>query len=63
MENLEGRSLPDLIEEIERRAIRRALAEAGGVKARAARSLGLAERVLRYKLKKYGIEATKSSAS
>ena len=53
---LEGRPLPELIEEIERREIRRALKEEGGVKARAARSLGLAERVLRYKVKKYGLE-------
>jgi DNA-binding NtrC family response regulator len=52
-QSLDGRSLPELIEEIERRAIRRAMAESGGVKARAARSLGLPERVLRYKLKKY----------
>ncbi len=52
---LDGRSLPELIEEIERRAIRRAMAESGDVKARAARSLGLPERVLRYKLKKYDL--------
>jgi DNA-binding NtrC family response regulator len=50
---LDGRSLPELVEEIERRAIRRAMAECGSVKARAARSLGLPERVLRYKLEKY----------
>jgi len=54
-QHLDGRSLPELIEEIERRAIRRAMADSGGVKARAARSLGLPERVLRYKLKKYGL--------
>ncbi len=53
-----GRTLPELVEELERRAIRRALAEAGGIKARAARSLGIAERVIRYKMKKYGIEPT-----
>jgi DNA-binding NtrC family response regulator len=51
-----GRSLPEFVEEIERRAIRRALAEHGGVRARAARSLGLPERVLRYKLQLYGID-------
>jgi DNA-binding NtrC family response regulator len=50
-----GRTLPELVEEIERRAIRSALAANGGVRARAARDLGLAERVLRYKLKKYDI--------
>ena len=53
-----GGSLPDLVEQIERRAIRRALAEHGGVRARAARSLGLPERVLRYKLQLYGIDPT-----
>jgi DNA-binding NtrC family response regulator len=58
---LSGRPLPEIVEEIERRAIHRALEETGGVKARAARALGLPERVLRYKLKKYGIETTKSS--
>jgi DNA-binding NtrC family response regulator len=57
----EGRSLPELVEEIERRAIRSALAAHGGVRARAARQLGLPERVLRYKLKKYGIDPTKLS--
>jgi DNA-binding NtrC family response regulator len=60
---LEGRTLPELVEEMERRAIRRALAEHGGVKARAARSLGLPERVLRYKVEKYGIDPTKLSGS
>ena len=59
--DLGGRTLPELVEEIERRAIRKALAEEGNVKARAARMLGLPERVLRYKLKKYGIDPTKSS--
>ncbi len=54
-------TLPELIAAIERRAIRRALAEHGGVKARAARALGLPERVLRYKLKTYGINPTISS--
>jgi DNA-binding NtrC family response regulator len=49
------RTLPELVEEIERRAIRRALAAAGGVKARAARALGIPERVLRYKIGKYGL--------
>jgi transcriptional regulator with GAF, ATPase, and Fis domain len=60
---LAERTLPDMVEELERRAIRRALSQEGGVKARAARALGLPERVLRYKLKKYGIDPTKSSGS
>ncbi len=59
-----GRTLPEVVEALERRAIRRALAEHGGVKARAARALGIPERVLRYKLRAYGMDdATKTSAS
>ncbi len=49
-------SLPEIVERIERRAIADALREEAGVKARAARRLGLPERVLRYKMRKYGIE-------
>ncbi len=56
-----GRTLPELIEQIERKALIRALREHGGVRARAARALGLPERVLRYKLKTYGIDPTKLS--
>ncbi len=40
---------------LEKTWIRRALDEAGGVRAHAARRLGLPERVLRYKLAKYGM--------
>jgi DNA-binding protein Fis len=36
--------------------IRAALKRAGGVQTRAAESLGISERALRYKLKKYGLE-------
>jgi DNA-binding NtrC family response regulator len=60
---LAGRTLPEMVEEMERRAIRRALDQEGGVKVRAARALGLPERVLRYKMEKYGIDSTKSSGS
>jgi DNA-binding protein Fis len=35
--------------------VREALAEAGGIQTRAAEILGVSERVLRYKLKKYGL--------
>jgi len=59
--DLGGRTLPELVEEIERRAIRKALSEEGNVKARAARALGLPERVLRYKMQKYEIDPTKLS--
>ncbi|MCP5042970.1 MAG: sigma-54-dependent Fis family transcriptional regulator [bacterium] len=41
---------------LESRMIREALLEADGVQTRAAALLGIAERVLRYKMKKYGIE-------
>ncbi len=41
---------------LERRMIKEALAQTGGVQTRAAALLGLAERVLRYKMKKHGIE-------
>jgi two-component system response regulator AtoC len=47
---LEGR-----IMEVETEEIKRALEENGWVQTRAAESLGISERVLRYKMKKYGI--------
>ena len=43
------------VEAIERRMIREALGQASGVQTRAAELLGVSERVLRYKLKKYGL--------
>jgi len=43
------------VEGLERRMIREALAKADGVQTRAAELLGIGERVLRYKLKKYGL--------
>ena len=49
-------SLPEVLEAIERRAILEALERHGGVQTRAADELGIGERVLRYKLKKYGLE-------
>ncbi|MFZ1057708.1 MAG: helix-turn-helix domain-containing protein, partial [Candidatus Rokuibacteriota bacterium] len=48
-------SLTVLVEGLERRMIREALARADGVQTRAAEILGVSERVLRYKLKKYGL--------
>ena len=38
--------------------IEAALAAAGGVQTRAAKALGIGERVLRYKLQKYGMDGT-----
>jgi len=43
------------VEGLERRMIRDALSRAGGVQTRAAELLGISERVLRYKLSKYGL--------
>jgi len=50
-----ARTLPAAVEALEKSWIRRALAECDGVRARAARKLGLPERVLRYKIRKYGL--------
>jgi two-component system NtrC family response regulator len=44
------------VEGLERRMMRDALARAGGVQTRAAELLGITERALRYKLKKYGLQ-------
>jgi two-component system NtrC family response regulator len=52
----EPRHLPDLVASIERQAIRAALERHGGVQTQAAQELGISERVLRYKMKKYGLE-------
>jgi DNA-binding NtrC family response regulator len=51
-----GGSLPEQVEALERASIRRALEEADGVQSRAAESLGITERNMRYKLKKYGLK-------
>lgn len=48
-------SLKEQIREIEREEIRRALRECDWVMARAARLLGITERMIGYKIKKYGI--------
>ena len=53
---LDGRGLPDQVETLERQAIREALDRAEGVQSRAAEQLGITERNLRYKLKKYGFK-------
>ncbi len=50
-----GKTLPESLEEIERDLIVRALHQHQGVQTRAAESLGISERVLRYKMRKYGI--------
>ena len=52
-----GKNLNEVLEGIEERLLRQALERAGGVKAKAARDLGLKSSAFYYKLEKYGIEA------
>ena len=49
-------SFVDRVAEFERALIVEALAQANGVQTRAARALGMSERHLRYKLRKYGLQ-------
>ncbi len=49
-------TLKDKIREIEREEIVHALMECGWIMAKAARSLGITERMIAYKIKKYGIK-------
>ncbi|MDH7513216.1 MAG: sigma-54 dependent transcriptional regulator [Clostridiales bacterium] len=51
----EGSSLTEKVRRLETREIKTALLEANGVKSKAARALGISERMLRYKMKSYGI--------
>ncbi len=46
------------IEELERKLIVDAMEKAGDHQTRAAELLGISERMLRYKLKKYGLKAS-----
>ena len=55
-EQPDSQRLPDIVTHIERQAIRAALERSGGVQTQAAAELGINERVLRYKMKKYGLE-------
>jgi two-component system NtrC family response regulator len=54
-EPAEDGGLTAAVEGLERRMIREAMARTGGVQTRAAELLGIGERVLRYKLRKYGL--------
>jgi two-component system NtrC family response regulator len=47
--------LTEKVKRLESREIKRALLEANGVKSRAARALGISERMLSYKIKAYGL--------
>lgn len=51
-----GKGLREQVEGLERRLIVDALHRAHGVQSRAAKSLGISERVLRYKIKKYELQ-------
>ena len=51
----EGLSLKDKVKQVEIREIKKALMESGKVKSKAARSLGITERILSYKMKIYDI--------
>ena len=50
------KDLPGVLADIERQAIESALERSGGIQTQAAETLGISERVLRYKMKKYGLE-------
>ena len=52
-----GKNLNDVVEGIEEKLLRQALEQAEGVKAEAARLLGLKSSAFYYKLEKYGIDA------
>lgn len=54
------KDLPGVLADIERQAIESALERSGGVQTQAAEALGISERVLRYKMKKYGLEGRSS---
>lgn len=51
----EGLSLTDRVKVLEMKEIKRALLESGEVKSKAARALGITERILSYKMKVYNI--------
>ncbi|MDA8155719.1 MAG: hypothetical protein M0Z52_04580 [Actinomycetota bacterium] len=53
--------LKEKVEELERKEIMNALRESGWVKSRAARALGLSERMFNYRLRKYGIRLKKEA--
>lgn len=52
-------SLSEKVERLETMEIQRALLDSGGIKSRAARALGVTERILSYKMKLYGIRPGK----
>ncbi len=57
-----GTNLTAVVEGMERKMIKEALSQSDGVQTRAADKLGITERALRYKLKKYGFQGDDSAA-
>ena len=53
---MKGKSLPEIVEHLERHLVADALAKTDGNQSKAAEILGISERNLRYKLKKYGMK-------
>jgi len=54
----ESKGLPETLEEIEKDLILKALQQHHGIQTKAAETLGISERVLRYKMKKYKIRSS-----
>jgi len=54
---LEGRNMREVIQEVEREAIRRMLEKTGGNKVQAAKLLGISRRALLYKIEAYQLDA------
>jgi len=54
--SLEGLTLPEKVERLETREIKKALIDNGGVKSKTASALGVTERILSYKIKTYGLD-------
>jgi DNA-binding NtrC family response regulator len=54
--NWKGGTLKDAMAFLEQDMVQQAMAETGNHQTRAARILGISERMLRYKLKKYGLK-------
>lgn len=55
----EGASLKEKVKNLEAKEIKKALLENGSVKSKAARALGITERILSYKMKVYNISSGK----
>jgi Nif-specific regulatory protein len=52
-----GQSLPELVDDLERRMVRDALLRTRGNQSSAAKELGMTEQSIRYRIRKYGLEA------